>query len=172
MQVFNIALKIIYRSLNDHFNTILDVHKWSALAKTRQKAQEKYLGQLEITKRNTSNEDMIEVEKTFDVGSNFISDMNMKNDFYSRMLHQELITPWQDVPLPNEPDERQVTEVTQDLNGTQEVLSYPDHFTQHSKEQCSECHFQCFGPVETYHQKAVLTPKKFHVQETSRKLSN
>ncbi|XP_012975896.1 zinc finger protein 883 isoform X2 [Mesocricetus auratus] len=147
-----------------------DVHKWSVLAETRQQAQEKYLGQLEITKRTTVN--MVEVEKIFDVDSNFISNMNIKNESYSRMFHQGLVNPWQDVPLPNEPDERQVTEVTHDLNGTKEILSYPDHFTQNSKDQCSECHFQCLRPVETYSQKAVLTPKKFHVQETSRKFSN
>ncbi|CAH7265198.1 RGD1566386 [Phodopus roborovskii] len=149
-----------------------DIHKWSALAETTQQAQEKYLGQLEIIKINTSNEDMVEVEKIFNVDSNCISNMNMKNEFYSRMFHQELVNPWQDVPLPSEPDERQVMDITCDLNGTQDILSYPDHFTQHSKDQCSEGHFQYLGPNETFHQKAILTPEKFHVQNTSRKFSN
>ncbi|CAO2630154.1 Zinc finger protein OBI1 [Lemmus lemmus] len=147
-----------------------DVHKWSALTETRQQTQEKYLGQLEITKRNTPNEDMVEVEKIFNVDSNCISNMNMKNEVYYRMFHQELVNSWQDVPC--EPAERQVTEVTYDLNGTWDILSYPDCSIHHSKEKCSECRFQYFGPDDTFHTKAILTPKKFHVQATSRTFSD
>ncbi|XP_013210727.1 zinc finger protein 345-like isoform X1 [Microtus ochrogaster] len=149
-----------------------DVHKWSALTETRQQAQEKYLGQLEITKRNTPNEDMVEVEKLFHADSNCISSVNMKNEVDYRMFHQELVNPWQDVPLPSEPSERQGTEVTHDLKGTWDVLSYPDCSFHHSQEKCSECHFQYFGPDDTFHTKAILTPKKFDVQATCRTFSD
>ncbi|XP_051018074.1 zinc finger protein OBI1-like [Acomys russatus] len=145
-----------------------DVHKWSGPVETCQQTQEKCLRQVEIDKRNTSNEDKVQVEKTFNVDSNCISDVNVKNEVYSRMCLQELVNPLQDVPLLSE---RQDAEVPDDLNETWEALSYPDHFTHHSKDRCSQCYRPYFGPDKAFHTRAILTPKTAHVQETSRKVS-
>nr|XP_034345433.1 zinc finger protein 883-like [Arvicanthis niloticus] len=144
-----------------------DVHKWSAPVEKSQQSQEKYLRQVKITKRNTSNEDKVEVENTYNVDSNCISNMTMKNEVCSRMFFQELVNPLQDAPLPTEAGEKQGTEVPHDLNGTQEALSYPDRFTHHSKNRCC---FRHFGPDEAFHTKAI--PEMFYVQETSRKCND
>eukprot|EP00073_Rattus_norvegicus_P039442 XP_008767195.1 PREDICTED: uncharacterized protein LOC304336 isoform X1 [Rattus norvegicus] len=146
-----------------------DVHKWSAPVEKIQQSQEKYLRQVKITRRNTSNEDKVEVENTYKVDSNCISNMTMKNEVCSRMCFQELVNPPQDVPLPTEAGERQSTEEPHDLSGTQEALSYPEHFTHHSKDQCQ---FQYFESDEAFHTKAILTPQIFCVQETPRKCND
>lgn len=148
------------------------VHKWSAPVEKSQQSQEKYLRQVKIIKKNISDEDKVEVENTYNVDSNCISNMTLKNEVCSRVFFQELVNPLLDVPLPTEAGERQSTEVPHDLNRTQEVLSYPKHFTHHSKDQYSQCCFQYFGPDEAFHTKAILTPEMFYVQETSRTCNN
>ncbi|XP_021492249.1 zinc finger protein OBI1-like [Meriones unguiculatus] len=149
-----------------------DVSEWSAPVETSQQNQEECFMQVEITKRNTSSEDQDGTEKTVDMDSNCISNMNIKNEAYSRASLQELGDPRHDVPLPSKPDARRGAEEPHELSETRGALSYPDHFTHHSKDQCSQCYFQYFGPDETLHTKAILTPKKFHVRETSRKFSD
>ncbi|XP_052024339.1 zinc finger protein OBI1-like isoform X2 [Apodemus sylvaticus] len=146
-----------------------DVHKWSSPVEKSQQSQEKYLRQVKITKRNTSDEDKVEVENPYNVDSNCISNMTVKNEVCSRMFVQELVNPLQDVLLPTEAGERQGTEVPYDLNGTLEALPYPDHFTHHSKDQCC---FPYSGPDEAFHTKAILTPEMFYVQEASRKCND
>ncbi|XP_031194316.1 zinc finger protein 883-like [Mastomys coucha] len=149
-----------------------DVHTWSAPVEKSQQIQEKCWRQVTITKKNTSSEDKVDIGNTYNVDSHCISNMTLKSEVCSRMFFQELVNPLRDVPLPTEAGERQGTEVPHDLDGTQEALSYPNHFTHRSKDQYPQCRFQYFGLDEAFHTKAILTPEMFYVQETSRKCTD
>uniref|UniRef100_A0A286Y2P9 Zinc finger protein 39 n=2 Tax=Cavia porcellus TaxID=10141 RepID=A0A286Y2P9_CAVPO len=143
-----------------------DVQKLTSHIQTAHENQEKHFWQV-IT---TSSEEKVEMGKPFNVNSNYISVLNVKNRNYAKVKPEELNI-WQSVFLPDDPHEMQTGEEPFDLTVTGNSFRLPEDLNLQNKVQSVQKHFQYCGQGKPLNMKAVLTHKRIHVGEAFNKFN-
>lgn len=110
---------------HSYFCIILDVQRANTLNETRQKNQERHLWQLVITNTSTSTEKRVKIGTIFNVSSNHVTSLTIKNG-NSSGTRLKVLNVRQNVHLPSKPDEMQAGKEPDGLNVTRKALRHPE----------------------------------------------
>ncbi|XP_040604652.1 zinc finger protein 39 isoform X2 [Mesocricetus auratus] len=144
-----------------------DVQKVNEVDETSQDNQERHLWHLVITNSNMSTEENVKLGKIFNVSSNHVSNLTVKNGSSSGMRPAALNV-WQNVCPPNEPDNMQTGK---ELDGslTSKPPIHAQHHRLYSRTPSTQQHFQCYRQEAAHNTKALWINKRFHIAHSPSK---